>query len=65
MRIENLNDCIKEAERFIFRAKRARSRIKRETNDSDGCLFFPTKEVAAVRRASMDLTRILTELRRG
>lgn len=56
MRLEDLNNAIKEAERFLTRAKAAR---KRKTTDIEyGCI-----ETAAAKRASMDLSRALTLIR--
>lgn len=53
-----LKTAVMEAERFLARAK-ALKRVY-----VDGARFGYSKETAAVRRASMDLTRALANLRR-
>ena len=58
MNREYLEAAIIEAERFLVRAFRARSK-------SDDSLEFGSPATSAVRRASMDLTRALAQLRRG
>lgn len=59
MMIGSINDAVKEAQRFIAAARQAKVRIGREHSAQYGC-----KETAACRRASLDLSRALTELRR-
>ncbi len=51
--------CMAEAQRFIATAQQALERLAKEGHDS-----VISKETAAARRASMDLTRALAELRR-
>ncbi len=58
MQIDKIKEAIQEARRFIYRAGKAISRI--EGKD----YRYVSKEVAACRRASMDLTRSLAELRK-
>ena len=60
MTIDNINTAIKEAQRFISVALKAKDRISKESLAEFGC-----KETGACRRASMDLTRALTELRKS
>lgn len=55
MKTENLKRAIEEAERFLAAARRV---------DAGGYWTFG-KEPAAAKRASMDLTRALSELRRS
>ncbi|MCJ7829344.1 MAG: hypothetical protein MUP81_06360 [Dehalococcoidia bacterium] len=56
-KIQILIEAIIEAERFIKRAKAAKKDL-----ESDEC-YSSSKEVAAAKRASMDLSRILTKVR--
>ena len=58
-RINRLNVAINEAERFIDRARAALD----ETGDHAG--IGPTLHFAATKRASMDLTRALADVRRS
>lgn len=51
-----LKQAIKEAKRFLKRAKVLRKAVK-------GSTYCQVKEQSAVRRSSMDLTRSLAELR--
>lgn len=64
MNRDKLNAAVAEAERFI---KRAKALPKPEPYEVGGRKFmndnFP-RESGAIRRASMDLTRALAELRR-
>ena len=57
MRIENLNRAVAEAKRFIEVAKRVKLSPRY-------CIIDCCKETAATKRASMDLTRALAELRK-
>lgn len=61
MKIEDLNDAILEAERFLKRAKIAKTKY---ASDKMTTYFYTCKEAAAVKRASMDLSRALTQIRR-
>lgn len=57
---ETLKEAIQEAERFLVRAKALQK-------DPEGFkyLYSPHAQRAAVKRASMDLTRALAKLRRS
>ncbi len=57
---EKLFEAMTEARRFLKKGEEALKRFK-----EDKYAEFGTKETGAVRRASMDLTRSLAELRRG
>jgi hypothetical protein len=59
MNADKLETAIQEAERFLIFAERALDRL-----NSDKYAQFGTKETAAARRASMDLTRALAQLRK-
>ena len=56
--IEKIDRAITEANRFIRLAQKTKKRLKDDKYASFGC-----KETGAVRRASMDLSRILVEIR--
>jgi len=60
-RITKINNAMYEATRFIGRAKLAHRRLCAE----GGIPYWATKETAACKRASMDLTRALAELRKS
>ena len=72
MNIGIIDEAIDEAERFVLKAKRARARLyidfekaQRDLGLKNISRFSITsKETAACRRASMDLSRVLTNLRR-
>ncbi len=57
---EKLSEAILEAERFIAKAQKAQLAII-----DNKWAVYGSKETGAVRRASMDLTRTLAELRSG
>jgi len=57
MDLDNLAAAVAEAERFIARAKDVQANPPRYS-------FVGTPHTAAARRASMDLTRALADLRR-
>ena len=59
-KINQIEDIISEAARFVRKANLWRDRL---TEDSY-CVLTGCKESSAAKRASMDLSRILTELRR-
>ncbi len=62
MRLSRLNVAIEEAKRFLKKAEQA----KREVSFyNDRSSFTPSKYVSACKRASLDLSRTLTELRRS
>jgi len=65
--IENLEDCIQEAQRFLNRAKAALKIHKDERvyyKNADKRTYGDGPLNSAVRRASMDLTCALAKLRR-
>lgn len=55
---QTLNESIHEAKRFLKLAKALRDK-------PDTVFIWGNKETGSVRRASMDLTRKLAELRQG
>lgn len=59
MKIEKVEEAIYEARRFIDKANLARQLMETKK------YWFMSKETAACRRASMDLTRSLAELRKN
>ena len=59
-KINKHKKAIAEANRFIKKAKLALKKLETDSFASFGC-----KETGAAKRASMDLTRSLAELRRG
>lgn len=58
---QTLDAAVDAANRFLERAQDLRVRM---IDDNIDPATFPTKEGGAVRRASMDLTRALADLRR-
>ena len=65
MTINQLLTCIHVANRFSEAASDAIDRLQREgVKDDNDTLIVGTKETGAVRRASLDLTRALADLRR-
>jgi len=60
MRVEALQIAISEAKIFLVRANRVRLKDIGKFKEVDQ----PSKETAACKRASMDLTRALAELRK-
>ncbi|WP_242183304.1 hypothetical protein [Sphingomonas sp. CARO-RG-8B-R24-01] len=70
MNRDTLNTAIKEAERFLARAKAVPGPVERAPAEwaKDGKAWIddsiPPKDSGAVRRASMDLTRALADLRK-
>lgn len=63
MKITDLEAAIKEAERFLTRARDLR-RAAQRTEDTRS-LYSNPKEQGAVRRSSLDLSRALADLRRS
>ena len=68
MTYKRLEEAIKEARRFIKTAEAAQSRIADgkyplPRDKQQTALVGGSRETAAARRASMDLTRALTDLR--
>ncbi len=64
MSYNELDDAITVARRFIHHAKRAQSRLVIYNVDKRLPSIYSTKETAQARRASMNLTRALADLRR-
>lgn len=62
MKNDSIDAAVAEAERFIVRAKALKARRKKDEwlSEWQGC-----KESGALRRASLDLSRALTNLRGG
>lgn len=60
MTIENIKRAQAEAKRFLERVDDLIFQI----NEPIGLVWRPSKESGALRRASMDLTRALAEMRR-
>lgn len=59
MKEESLNTAIAEAKRFLETTKKLKTKMK----ESKYFIHCGCKETAAVRRASMDLTRALADMR--
>ncbi len=59
--IIKINDAVIEARRFVKKAVAWKKRI----NSDDLSFLSGTKEGGAAKRASMDLTRALAELRKS
>jgi hypothetical protein len=57
--IEKIDEAINETNRFIIKARKARRRLQVHKYAIYGC-----KETASLRRASMDLSRVLVDLRK-
>ena len=73
MRVEALRTAMKEAERFIAKGHAALkrydkewdlARIRLDLSDKERYSIGQTKENGAVKRASLDLTRALADLRK-
>jgi len=68
MKYDTLLDSIKQAEHFIERAKQVKLSHEIEAKSLGLCPPFVRasgRETGALRRASMDLTRALADLRQG
>lgn len=69
MKVENLKEAISEAERFLEIAGQVKIKKVVGTHQAAGKTWLVvedyTKETAACKRASMDLTRALAKLRNG
>jgi len=61
MNDETIQVAVDEARRFL---KRARAYQKRRTHDNM-MLIVGSREAGDVRRSSMDLTRVLADMRQG
>jgi hypothetical protein len=57
---EKIGVAIVETKRFLKKAKAAKKRLSEDSL----ALISGSKETAAMKRASMDLSRALTEIRR-
>jgi len=58
--IEKLQFAVEECRRFIYKAEDAKKRLKEDKYAG----ISGSKETAAAKRASLDLTRALAELRK-
>lgn len=67
MNKDTLNAAIREAERFVKLAKVCRNNGEPYKDATGRHLFtgYPPKDSGATKRASMDLTRALADLRRA
>jgi len=67
MKIETIDVAIKEAERFLKKAKECKkAATKSRANAANAFVwYFSGKETASMKRSSMDLTRALADLRRA
>lgn len=63
MQITTITTAITEAERFLERAKHLQRLI--QEHEGKSWYFNEPKPQGALRRSSMDLTRVLAELRAG
>lgn len=63
MKFADLETAIKEAERFLTRARELRRAAQRAEDTHS--LYSNPKEQGAVRRSSLDLSRALADLRRS
>jgi hypothetical protein len=59
-RIKEIQEAIAEVDRFKKRAKATIKRLK-----ADSLSIFGSKEMGALKRSSMDVTRLMAEIRRG
>lgn len=64
MEIETLKTAMHEAERFLKRAE-ALLENSTENGEFNHFRFYCSKDSASVKRASLDLTRSLADLRQG
>lgn len=64
MRKEALNKAIQEARRFIKLAEIAVNEIKEYQNNDDRFEPRPSRKFAAAKRASLDLSAALVEMRK-
>ena len=61
MNNEKITEAVREAKRFIEKHKKFAESL---TQSQSGYAYFGSKESGALRRASMDLTRALAEMRK-
>lgn len=64
MELETLKTAMLEAERFLKRAEVLLENTK-ESESLPGYFFYKSKDSASLKRASLDLTRSLADLRQG
>ena len=64
MNIDQIDKAIEEAERFTLAAFRAKKTIKAIEKEHSKFYSVVSKDVASCRRASLDLTRSLAEMRK-
>ena len=66
MRLKTLSASVAYAKAYVNRVTDLQARIRAAGADMNGeTMVYSLKESGAVRRASMDLTRILADLRAG
>lgn len=65
MNQQTLATAIAEAERFLRAAKDCRANGEKHTGLHHTWVTYPPKQSGAAKRASMDLTRALADLRRS
>jgi len=61
--IIQLDECIKEAERFIYKAREAKVRLIEGNCRPNHSSCTGSRQTGAVRRTSLDLSRALSDLR--
>ena len=64
MKLGTVQNAIEEAERFVAVAQKL-VKHEKENGDLNSFSIWGSKESGACRRASMELTRILANLRQG
>ena len=64
MKIETIDVAIKEAERFLKKAKECKKAATKSRTNAF-VWYFSGKETASMKRSSMDLSRALADLRRA
>ncbi len=68
MRVESLKEAIKEAERFLKLARKVEVSTVHGTHQMAGKkwqeISYPSPQNSACKRASLDLTRALAEMRK-
>jgi len=63
MKMETIDVAIKEAERFLKKARACKNAAAGSIRNPR-VVYFSGKETASMKRSSMDLTRALADLRR-
>jgi hypothetical protein len=61
--IIQLDECIKECERFCYKARECKVRLLEEECNTNSPSVTGSRQTGAVRRASLDLSRALSDLR--